>query len=91
MQSNSRQMMKALAAAVFLVSATALAKRLRQFRWQQRGRAIVRRDIRAESTGDFQNTLAIDSARESNHKSCHERIASADRVFHFYVWRRRSR
>jgi hypothetical protein len=68
-----------------------LPKRLRQFRRQQRGRAIVRRDICAESTSDFQNTLVIDSARESNHKSCHERIAGADRVFHFYVWRRRSR
>ena len=68
-----------------------LAKRLGQFRRQQWGRAVVRRDIRAESTSDFQNTLVIDSAGESDHKSCHERIAGADRVFHFYVWRRRSR
>ena len=68
-----------------------LAKRLRQFRRQQRGRAIVRRDICAESTGDFQNTLVIDSARESDHKSSHKRIAGADRVLHFYVRRRRSR
>ena len=83
--------MKVLAVAVLLVSATALAKRLRQFRREQRGRAIVRRDICAESTGDFQDTLVIDSARESDHKSGHERIASADRVFHFYGRRRRSR
>ena len=68
-----------------------LAKRLRQFRRQQRGRAVVRRDICTESTRDFQDTLVIDSARESDHKSCQERIASPDRVFHFYVRRRRSR
>ena len=64
-----------------------LAERLRQFRRQQWGRAIVRRNICAESTGDIQNTLVIHSARESDHKSCHERIAGADRVFYFYVWR----
>ena len=69
---------------------TFLAKRLRQFRRQQWSRAIVRRDIRAESTGDFQHTLMIDSARESDHESCDERIAGADRVFHFDMGRPRS-
>jgi hypothetical protein len=45
----------------------------------------VRRDICAESTGDFQDTLVIHSAGESDHKACHERIAGADGVFHFYM------
>src|ERR1700730_3818496 len=68
-----------------------LAKWLCQFRREQRGRAKMRRDIGAESTGDFQDTLVIHSASKSDHKSCHERIAGADRVLHFYMRRGRSR
>src|SRR5207248_10569342 len=70
------------------VLAVRIAKRLRQFRRQQRRRAIMRRDICAKSTGDFQDALSIDSARESNHESCHERITRADRVLYFDVRRR---
>ena len=72
-------------------SAVATAERLRQFRRQQRRRTIMRRDVGAKATRIFQNTPMIHSAREPNHQSRHERIARADRVFHFDLRRGCSR
>ena len=51
----------------------------------------MRSDEGAEQAGVFQNFPGLGPTRQSDHEAGHERVAGADRVFHFDMRRGRSR